>query len=161
MILSAAVRVSKLKSEVTFDPDSVQLMLTPSFTGEKPSPMPIAGWCVGVWSGSQHKEGAGLFVEHMMSPEADSLWVTLGGQAPMRQSTVEREAEFFADPKNQYLGVMAQGFAEAGWPQPTGYKISGWRGDLNNVCQNVLANGMSLEDALAQAEIDFNERNAD
>lgn len=160
MIVGAGVRVSKLQSEVSFDPESVQFMLMPSFTGETSSPMPIAGWCVGVWSGSKVKEGAGKFVEALMSPEADQLWVADGGQAPMRKSTIESQADFFAMPTSRYLGVMAEGFA-AGWPQPTNYKISGWRVDLNNVCQNVLANGMSLTDALAQTAQEFNDRNAD
>lgn len=159
MIVGAAVRVSKLQSEVTFDPSAVQFMMVPGYTADKPSPMPIAGWCVGVWSGSKVKEGAGLFLEYMMSPESDKLWVTIGGQAPMRKSTVESNASFFEEPNHKYLGVMAQGFSKAGWPQPTNFAISGWRIDLNTVAQNVLANHMSLEDALKQSENDFNDRN--
>lgn len=159
MICGAGARMQALQTEVTFDPASVQFMLMPDFSGEKPSPTPIAGWCVGVWSGSKVKEGAGKFVEYMMNPESDSLWVTKGGQPPMRKSTLQREAKFFADPKNAYLSVIAEGFSKAGWAQPTEFKISGWRTDLNNVCQNVLANGMPLNDALASAEKAFNDRN--
>lgn len=161
MIVGAGVRVSKLQSEVTFDPESVQFMLMPGFSEGKPSPMPIAGWCVGVWSGSKVKEGAGKFVEYMTNPESDALWVIKGGQAPVRKSTLESQSDFFKERKNNYLGVMAEGFSVAGWPQPTNFKISGWRIDLNNVCQNALANGMSLDDALALTEQEFNERNAE
>ncbi len=160
MIMGAGVRIAKLKGEVTFAPEAVQMMLLPSFDGSKNSPTPIAGWSVGVWSKSKNKEAAGKFVEHMISPEADKLWVTVGGQVPVRKSTVTSEAAFFKDDKNKYLAVMAEGFANAGWAQPTNFAISGWRIDLNTVAQDVLANGMNLDEALKKAETSFNDRNA-
>ncbi len=159
MIMGAGVRVSKLQAEVTFAPEAVQLMKLPSFDGAKNSPTPIAGWSVGVWSKSKNKEAAGRFVEHMISPEADKLWVTVGGQVPVRKSTVASEAAFFAEPKNQFLVVMADGFANAGWPQPTNFAISGWRIDMNTVAQDVLANGLTLDKALEKAEKNFDDRN--
>lgn len=159
MIMGAGVRMAKLQEEATFDPEAVQMMLLPGFEEGKASPTPIAGWSVGVWSGSKNKEAAGKLVEYMINPESDKLWVTVGGQVPVRKSTVESEAEFFAQEKNAYLAVMADGFANAGWAQPTDFGITGWRVDLNTVAQDVLANGMSLEEALAKAEQTFNDRN--
>lgn len=160
MIMGAGVRISKLQEEATFAPEVVQMMLLPSFNGDKNSPTPIAGWSIGVWSKSKNKEAAGKFVEHMISPEADKLWVTVGGQVPVRKSTVESEKAFFSETKNKYLAVMADGFANAGWAQPTNFAISGWRIDLNTIVQDVLGNGMNLDEAIIKAEKAFNERNS-
>ena len=159
MIMGAGVRVSKLQAEATFGPEAVQFMLLPGSDGSKNSPTPIAGWSVGVWSGSKNKEAAGRLVEHMISPEADKLWVTAGGQVPVRKSTVASESAFFTENKNKFLAVMAEGFAKAGWAQPTDFAISGWRIDLNTVAQDVLANGMTVDKALEKAEKAFNDRN--
>lgn len=159
MIMGAGVRMAKLQEEATFDPEAVQMMLLPSFDGGKNSPTPIAGWSVGVWSKSKQKEAAGKLVEYMINPESDKLWVTVGGQVPVRKSTVQSEKAFFEESKNAYLAVMADGFANAGWAQPTGFGITGWRIDLNTVAQDVLANGMDLSEALEKAETAFNDRN--
>jgi multiple sugar transport system substrate-binding protein len=160
MIMGAGTRVAKLQAEATFAPESVQMMLLPSFDGSKNSATPISGWSVGVWSKSQHKEAAGKLVEYMINSESDKLWVTVGGQVPVRKSTRNNEAEFLKQSKNKFLEVMADGFDNAGWPQPTEFAISGWRIDLNTVAQDVLANGLTLDSALEKAEKAFNDRNA-
>lgn len=159
MISGAGVRMGALQTDATFDPANIGFMLFPSFDGSKPSPTPVAGWAVGVWSGGEHKAEAGRFLEAMMSPEADALWLKEGGQVPIRKSTITAQADFLADPAKAYLAVMAEGFATAGWAQPTGFAISGWRGDFNTVVQDVLANGASLDDAMAKAAGAFNDRN--
>jgi multiple sugar transport system substrate-binding protein len=159
MINGAGVRVAALQADASFDAENIGFMLVPSFDGDEASPTPVAGWAVGVWSGSEHKEAAGAFVEALISPEADSLWVTKGGQVPVRASTLDAESAFLGEPKNEFLSVMAEGFSTAGWAQPTEFAISGWRGDFNTVVQDVVANGMSLDDALTKAEKAFNDRN--
>ena len=160
IITGGAVRVPTVRADVPFDPSAVQLMLYPSKDGNGNSPSTINGWCVGVWSGSQVKEAAGKFVEAMMSPESDELWVTLGGQLAIRKSTMEKLGDFYQDPDNYYLTVVADGINNAGWPQPTSYPVSSWKNDLNRAAQMVMVDGKSIPDALASVAEDFNTRNA-
>lgn len=159
MIVGGAVRVPNVKAAATFDPDAVQLMLIPGNGESRYSPCNLTGWCVGVWSGSQVKEEAGKFVETMVSPESDNLWVTLGGQAPIRKSTITNNAEFFDSAANRYLTVMSAGFSDAGWMLPDDAITSGWTFDLNRAMQNVLIDGMSVEEALESTANDYNTRN--
>ena len=105
------------------------------------------------------KEAAGKFVEAMMSPESDELWVTLGGQLAIRKSTMEKLGDFYEDPNNRYLTVVADGITNAGWPQPTDYPVSSWKNDLNRAAQMVMVDGSSIPDALASVAKDFDERN--
>lgn len=160
IITGGAVRVPTVRADVPFDPSAVQLMLYPSTDGQGNAPSTINGWCVGVWSGSQVKEAAGKFVEALMSPEADELWVTLGGQLAIRKSTRERLGSFYEEPDNQYLNVVADGIENAGWPQPTDYPVSSWKNDLNRAAQMVMVDGSSISDALAATAADFDERNS-
>ena len=157
MISGGAIRVNTVRSNCVYDPSAVQIMLWPTKDGEGHAPGVINGWCVGVWSGSQVKEEAGLFLEAMASPEADNLWVTLGGQPAMRQSTLETAKDYIAE--NEFLTVISDGFLTAGWPQPTDFTVSSWKNDLNNAAQKVLVDGMSSKDALEAVAQDFNNRN--
>lgn len=159
IITGGAVRLPTVRSDVPFDPNAVQLMLYPGSKEGSHSPATINGWCVGVWSGSKVKEAAGKFVEAMMSPDADKLWVTLGGQVAIRKSTVESMKDFYEKPENAYLTVVAEGIAKYGWPQPTDYAISSWKNDLNRAVQRVKVDNMSLLEALQSVADDFNERN--
>ena len=159
MIQGAGVRMANLQTDATFDPADIGFMLYPSFDGQNASPTPVAGWSVGVWSGGEHKQEAGKVLEAMRAPEADALGLTKGGQVPIRKSTITAQADFLADPLRSYLTVMAEGFATAGWAQPTDFALSAWRGDFNTVAQEVLANGATLDDALAKTAKAFNDRN--
>jgi multiple sugar transport system substrate-binding protein len=160
MINGAVARVAALQASATFGAENVGFMQYPSFSGAEPSPSFVSGWAVGVWSGSQHKEAAGRFVEALVSPSADALWVGKGGQVPMRKSTLESQSAFFAEGRNAYLTTAANGIANQGWTQPTEFPGTGWIPDANQVMQDVLANGKSLDDALTAAEKAFNDRNA-
>ena len=135
------------------------MMLWPSWDGEGYSPGAVKGWHVGVWSQSNHKQEAGKFVEYMFNEESDRLWVTLGGQVPVRKSTIAREPEFFNDPANDYLQTMAKGFSDYGFAQPWEFRIRGWKLDLNNAVQAVVVDGVPVEEALKNAEMEFNRRN--
>ena len=157
MISGGAIRVNTVRNNCVYDPEAVQIMLWPTADGEGHAPGVINGWCVGVWSGSQVKEEAGLFLEAMVSPEADKLWVELGGQPAMRQSTLENAKDYIE--KNQFLSVISEGFLTAGYPQPTDFSVSSWKNDLNNAAQKVLVEGMSAMDALEAVAQDFNDRN--
>lgn len=157
MMSGGAIRVNTVRNNCVYDPDAVQIMLWPTADGEGHAPGVINGWCVGVWSGSQVKEEAGLFLEAMVSPEADKLWVELGGQPAMRQSTLENAKDYIA--QNEFLTVISEGFLTAGYPQPTDFSVSSWKNDLNNAAQKVLVEGMSPADALEAVAQDFNDRN--
>ncbi len=159
IISGGAVRVPTVRADVPFDPSAVQLMLYPSEDGNGHAPSTINGWCVGVWSGSQVKEAAGKFVEALMSPEADELWVTEGGQLAIRKSTMEKLGDFYQNPDNQYLTIVADGITNAGWPQPTDYPISSWKNDLNRAAQMVMVDGKSISEALSGVAGDFDTRN--
>jgi multiple sugar transport system substrate-binding protein len=130
MIVGAGVRVPSLRGQASnFPGDSIRLGFYPDASGDgSPSPGGISGWAVGVWSGSPVKEEAGQFLEYMASPEADELWVLEGGQVPMRASTIESLSDFFSQPENEYLKIMAEGFAEHSWATPAEFPISGLAG---------------------------------
>ena len=159
IISGGAVRVPTVRADVPFDPGAVQLMLYPSTDGNGHAPSTINGWCVGVWSGSQVKDAAGKFVEALMSPEADELWVTEGGQLAIRKSTMEKLGDFYQNPDNKYLTIVADGITNAGWPQPTDYPISSWKNDLNRAAQMVMVDGKSVSEALSSVAGDFDTRN--
>lgn len=159
MIIGAGVRIEALRNQATFDGSVIDMMLWPTWDGEGHSPGVVKGWHVGVWSQSEHKQEAGKFVEYMFNEESDRLWVTLGGQVPVRKSTILREPEFFNDPANDYLRTMAEGFSDYGFAQPWEYRIRGWKLDLNNAVQAVVVENTPAEEALKNAELEFNRRN--
>ena len=156
MINAASVRMSGMQGQL--GKDRVDFMLWPSVTPGKHAPGVIVSWTVGVWSKSPVKEAAGRFVEYMTGPEADRVWVELGGQIPMRRSTMQALAPFLARPENRYLAVAAQGIAESGYVPPVAFDISGWRQDLNEAAQDVLVRGLTPRQALERAAERFNAR---
>jgi multiple sugar transport system substrate-binding protein len=160
MMVGGAVRVANVRQTASFDPNAVQIMLFPSFSGTKNSPGVMTGWSVGVWSGSPNKELAGKFVEAMISPEGDKLWVQTGGQVAIRKSTSTALASWLADPSRTYLKVVSEGFVNAGWSQPTNTPVGGWKFDLNQAVQNVLVNGMTVDAALKATSDQFNSRHS-
>ncbi len=158
MINGASVRIEKARSECVFDPNTIRLVPFPSDTNEY-SPSILTGWSVGVWSGSANKEAAGKFVEWMFKPENDALWVEVGGQAPMMNSTPALLADKLADPSKAYILDTVTCLTQAGWAQPTQFAVSGWRADFNQAMQEILVNGADPATALKEAEYSFNSRN--
>jgi len=148
MAIASAVRLSTLRNNASFDGSTIQFTPLPGGTV-------IDGWFVGVWSGSKHKEEAGKFLEKMYSPEADLLWIELGGQAPCRKSTV---ASLEITDENKYMEAMIQAFGEGWLPSNTAAYV-GWKLDLNYPIQNVLTEGMDPLQALEDAEDIFNSDN--
>ena len=156
MINAAVVRTSGMQEQI--GKDKVDFMLWPGVEPGAHAPGVLISWTVGVWERSRVKEAAGRFVEYMTGPEADRIWVELGGQIPMRKSTIAAMPEFFSRPENQFLVRAAQGIANAGWVPPIEFDISGWRQDLNQAMQDAIVRGMSAEDALDRAASRFNSR---
>lgn len=159
MITGPSTRIEKAQSECVFDPETIGIMAYPSDEEGTPSPAAITGWCVGVWSKSQEKELAGKFVEEMFSPESDKLWVEVGGQVPMRKSTLETCRDFLEDPSRKYIIDAQDCLTNAAWANPTEYTVTAWRDDQAQVMQDVLINHLDPIEALKKAEKAFNERN--
>jgi multiple sugar transport system substrate-binding protein len=159
MITGPSVRIEKAQSECVFDPATIGIMAYPSFEEGKPSPAAITGWCVGVWSGGKNKEEAGDFLEYMFQPPQDKLWVEIGGQVPMCQSTLQLCADFLKDPNKQFVVDSAWCLTNAAWANPTEYTVTAWRDDQAQVMQDVLVNNKAPLQALKDAEIQFNQRN--
>ena len=136
MINAAVVRTSGMQEQI--GKDKVDFMLWPGVEPGAHAPGVLISWTVGVWERSRVKEAAGRFVEYMTGPEADRIWVELGGQIPMRKSTIAAMPEFFSRPENQFLVRAAQGIANAGWVPPIEFDISGWRQDLNQAMQDAM-----------------------
>jgi len=158
MIIGGGVRCSQIKAEASFDGDAVQLMQIPGSGEGTYSPGVLDGWFVGVWSGSKNKEMAGKFLEHMYSPEADELWVTIGGQAPVRKSTLEKLSDYIYTDENKYLAVLSESFTN-GWLPSDDMALAGWKFDLNQAVLCVLVDGKSIPEALELTAKEFNSRN--
>lgn len=107
----------------------------------------INGWTVGVWSGSPHQEAAARFAAHLISPEADRLWVETAGQSPARQSTTE-ELDL-----PEYLQVADAAFDD-GWLPPAGAG-GDYRPVMNQIVLDVMTNGQDPATALQNAAEEF------
>jgi multiple sugar transport system substrate-binding protein len=159
MITGPSVRIQTIKSSCVFDPETIGIMAYPSDEEGVPSPAAITGWCVGVWSGSSNKEAAGDFLEYMFRPESDQMWVSVGGQVPMRKSTIAALGDVMQQPGNLYVAESADCLLNAAWANPTEYSVTAWRDDHAQVMQDVLVDGMDPMIALEKAEQTFNQRN--
>lgn len=148
MVVGGAVRVPTIRDAVSYEPETVQI-------AETPGGCILDGWFVGIWSGSEHKQEAGKFLEKMYAPESDQKWVELGGQAPVRKSTLE---SMTIDDSNKYLQVMLDAF-ENGWFVSNKMTYSGWKTNLHECIQAVLGNNADPMEALQTAEEQFNSSN--
>lgn len=160
MIFAGSVRVPKVRGSITVcKPEDVSIMLIPSEKDNVPAPSVAGGWSVAVWSKSKVKKEAGAFMEALFSPEADKLWGLDGGQIPARQSTIAALPDFFADPANEYLKIIAQGLREAAYTVPTKFSTNGYRADFNIIVQDIILNDTPIEKAIQKVERTFNDRN--
>ena len=148
MSIASAVRLSSLRQNASFDGSTIQFTPLPGGTI-------IDGWFVGVWSGSKHKEEAGKFLEKMYSPESDLKWIELGGQAPLRKSTV---ASLEITNENKFMESMLEAFNE-GWLPSNTEAYVGWKLTLNYPIQSVMTDNTDPMQALKEAENIFNSDN--
>ena len=158
MCFGGSVRVPTVKSLVAFNPDDTGYMGNPALTadGEK-TLSPVAGWHVGVSTTSAHKDLAGEFLAYYMSPEADAMWVTEANQLPLRASTLAAYPEVFEE--NDWMAVAFDIVADHSFAYSTEYAVAGFSEDLQNAIINAYVNGYSCEDAMAEAEQSFLNRN--
>lgn len=152
MILGGTVRIPTIQSQCVFDPEDVAIAAFPSEGASNISL--VGGWNVGVWSGSEHKEAAGRFIEMMISPEFDEQWVTEGGQIPLRKSTVEKLSDVFNEPLNTYINDAMVLLANAATDNTT-FVTSGYKMDINRAMQYAYSEEYSPEEAAAETAADF------
>ncbi|MEM8540499.1 MAG: extracellular solute-binding protein [Pseudomonadota bacterium] len=152
----ASVRIPRAQDAV--GPANVTLIPYPSVSGESPAPQFFTGWMPSVWSGSKNADAAAAFVAHMVSPEADAKWATIGGQIPVRASTAESLKDFLGKPENDYLLIAMNYIRDAGFIPPLNADIGGYVDDLNRAVQKVIITGTDPKTALQQAEKDYNRR---
>src|SRR5690606_6425566 len=103
----------------------------------------------------QVAEQAGKFVEYMLGPDGDRLWVEVGGQSPGLVSTLDAIGDFTSEPGNEYLRAVSEGSAKHGWLAPIDYSIGGYRQVLNKAAQNVVVSGTDPKQALEDAAAEF------
>lgn len=157
MVQGPAVRVTTLQNRL--GKDKVGLALWPGNGTVAHSPAVMAGWAVGVWSGSPNREAAGKFVEYMLGPDGDRIWVEDGGQVPGLLSTLTEMQDFIAQPGNEFLSVAAEGAAKYGWLTPIEFAVGGYRQALNKAAQRILVENADVKTALEDAEAEFNRLN--
>lgn len=157
MFTGAVVRVSTMQAKV--GKENVGFMVWPGIDGKPHSPAVMAGWAVGIWSGGDHIPEAAKFLEYMAGPEADKIWVEVGGQIPAGRSTLDEMADFFAKPENEFVVKAAEGITNYGWISPVKFSVGGYRQALNKAAQNVISGGAEPMKALEDAEKRFNQQN--
>lgn len=157
MFTGAVVRISTMQAKV--GEDNVGFMIWPGIDGKPHSPAVMAGWAVGVWSGSKNKALAGKFLEHMSLGDSDRLWVEVGGQLSGAPSTLTAMSAFVAKPANAYLSTAAQGVEKYGWIPSVDYSVGGYRQALNKAAQDVIVGNVDPKAALEAAEKRFNQQN--
>lgn len=160
MISGGSIRVPTVKGLTAFDPDDVGYMAYPQWNEGQPSSIANGyAWNTGVWSGSAHKDVAGKFLEYLVSPEADELWVRQANQIPVLSSTFEKCADFINTPANSWMVVAQNVFKNSACVFSGSYSISGYTLDLQNAMIYAYAEGYTVEEALEQAAQDFIDRN--
>lgn len=146
----SSARVTRLGAALG-DKGSIGYMPTPSFVPGEWSPTEVSGWTMGVWSKSENKELAGEFVKFMTNKAADELWVKVGGQVPMRQSTLKANADFFALPENAHMVVIADTLKNSSWFPPDN-AVAGKNNYFLEAVQEAVTNNVPPMEALETAE---------
>jgi multiple sugar transport system substrate-binding protein len=162
MISGGSVRMPTVKSLTSFDPNYVDFMSYPEWNnGQGNSIANAYAWNTAVWSGSKNKAAAGRFLEYLVSPEADKMWVTEANQMPVLNSTFETAADFINTPANSWMTATQKIYTKSALVFSGSYGITGFTLDLQNAMIYAFNDGLSVEDALKKAAQDFTDRNVD
>lgn len=159
MIAGGTIRIPTIQGSCSFDPEDVGFLVLPGIDSETMGLSYAAGWNTSVWSGSEHKDVAGEFLEYMCSPEADELWVKEAQQIPLRASTLEKCADFLSEPTNDWVIQAKDILTNRSYVQSIDYTVSGFGEDLQNAFQLAFIDGESVEDALTEVSENFEDRN--
>jgi ABC-type glycerol-3-phosphate transport system substrate-binding protein len=68
MAISSILRHGVIAKNAKFGADNLGVLAWPSWSGEKPGPMPVSGWWVAAWSKSPRLKEAAKFIDYMVSP---------------------------------------------------------------------------------------------
>ncbi len=160
VITAAASRYASCVANATFDPSAVKLAHFPSWAGNDYGYDILSGWCVGINSKSEKEDAAGKFIDYLFSPESEKIWVEVGGQPAMRESTAAEMADIFQKEGNEYLTVMMESFAKYGYCRPWQFVISGYDKLQNEAAQRILMDGMSVQESLDKSCQEFINQNS-
>jgi len=100
-----------------------------------------------------------VFLEYLVSPEADKLWCTEAQQIPVLNSTLESCAEFIDTPDNEFMITTSDIYANSALVFSGSYPITGFALDLQNAMIYAYSDGYTVPEALEQAAKDFTDRN--
>ncbi|MDO4549118.1 MAG: extracellular solute-binding protein [Clostridia bacterium] len=160
MISGGSIRVPTVKSLTAFDPDNVGFMAYPQWNEGQPHSIANAyAWNTAVWSGSAHKAEAGKFLEYIVSPEADELWVREAAQIPILSSTYAKCADVIDTAANSWMKTAQYIYNNSALVFAGAYSITGFALDLQNAMIYAYSDGYTVPEALQQASQDFIDRN--
>ena len=158
MVFAPTLRIPTVCDAAAFDSSNIKFMQYPVWEEGMTNRTSSGGWLTCVNSASPYQEAAGKFLEYICSPEADEIWVTVGQQVPIRQSTLEKLADYIAQPENEWLAVATELRARA-FVAPSNVITTGIWEDIQNAFIHAFVDGMTPEEALKQAMDDFCARN--
>lgn len=127
------------------DEGQVGFALWPAQSGQD-SVNYLGTWTAAAWSKSPNVEAAKKWLAFLVSPEADTLWATEAGQAPVRRSTAE------AVDLPEYIVKTMEG-AAYGWIPPANIQAD-WRVPITTAAQDYLVNSRDPMEALRASEED-------
>jgi len=143
-------RFEKTREEVPWGGQNLGIMAWPNWTEGKPSAYVISGWFAAVWKDSPRRKEAARFVEHMVKPEAATLWTFPGGQLPLRKVVMKHPD--FQKPENDWMRFIAEQWAQSGKFLPPNCIFTRVMGDLNVATQKVALGQAKAMDALKEVE---------
>lgn len=158
MIFITCLRIPQVMNAASFDKGNIKFMPIPEIKEGEGNRVFSGGWFTGAWSKGNHKEIAGKFLEYLISPEADALWVTEAQQIPIRKSTVPKIQEFFAKPENEWVAIAAQ-IKPYTYVAPARFSVAGQAKDWQNAFILAATENYSVKNALEKVQKDFIERN--
>ena len=151
--VTSILRYSVIEKTQQFGAENIGLLRWPSWSGEKPAPTPLAGWWIAVWKDSPNLEAATKFVEYAVSPENATLWVTVGGQVPIRKSIAASGA--IDAPEQAWMKAMITAWGESSWMEPSACNTRNLQGVLNEAVARVIFDNADPMVALEEAENKF------
>jgi len=153
MAITSNLRYSVIARNAKFGAENIGIMNWPSWSGQKPGPMPVSGWWVAAWARSPHLLEAARFAEFMTGAEGVKLWSTVGGQVPTRKSMLSDP--FFAKPENAWVGTMVAAWSASSWMEPVDCNTRTLQAGLNEAVARVIQDKLPVMEALKEAEKKF------
>ncbi len=151
--ITSNLRYSVIAKAAKFGAENIGIMAWPSWTGAKPSPMPVSGWWIAAWSKSPRLTEAGKLVEYLTSKTSSAKWMTVGGQVPIRRSLVSDP--FVQKPENAWMKTMVEAWSTSSWLEPTECNTRTMQSALNEAVARVVLEKVDPKAALQEAEKKF------